>query len=105
LLPRGTLICIVPGVKGFQKDPTHKTYVSLKLLNSLLKNSRLKVQAFYYHPFNLPRLDKYFYLNMQVFEIRKTSDAAAQTSRLVGEAERTQSKTAEAAALCPTRPA
>jgi SAM-dependent methyltransferase len=78
--PQGRLICIVPGRMGFKKDPTHKTYVSGELLEHLLKASKLKIRHFYYHPFDLPGLDKYLYLNMQVFEIGRATESAAQVS-------------------------
>lgn len=71
LVPGGVLVCIVPGSKGYQKDPTHKTYVCQELLEELLTTRGLRVERFYYHPFNVGGLHRYFYLNMQVFEIRK----------------------------------
>lgn len=76
LVPQGTLICIVPGRMGFKKDPTHKTFVSLHLLDNILKGSRLKISAFYFHPLNWPHVDKWFYLNMQVFEINRMPEIA-----------------------------
>jgi len=78
--PQGRLICIVPGRMGFKKDPTHKTYVSRELLDRLLEGNNLNVRAFYYHPFNLPGVDKYFYLNMQVFEIGRAPEMIGQAS-------------------------
>ncbi len=79
LVGGGTLVCIVPGRKGFQKDPTHKTYICQELLEKLLKNRSLKIERFYYHPFNVGGLHRYFYLNMQIFEIRKLpADLTAQ---------------------------
>lgn len=81
LLPGGKLICVVPGGRGFKKDPTHKTYVTLQLMKDLLKGSSLEIHAFYYHPFNLGHLDNYFYLNMQVFEIRRMPEIGVQNPR------------------------
>ncbi len=81
LLPGGKLICVVPGGRGFKKDPTHKTYVTLRLMKDLLKESSLEIHAFYYHPFDLRHLDDYFYLNMQVFEICRMPEMAVQDSR------------------------
>jgi hypothetical protein len=65
---------------GFKKDPTHKTYVSRELLDRLLERNKLNVRAFYYHPFNLPGVDKYFYLNMQVFEIGRAPELVGKAS-------------------------
>jgi hypothetical protein len=81
LAPQGTLICIVPGRMGFKKDPTHKTYVSHELLHRLLQGSTLNVRGFYYHPFNFPGVDKYFYLNMQVFEIGRAPEMVRQATK------------------------
>jgi cyclopropane fatty-acyl-phospholipid synthase-like methyltransferase len=72
LLPQGVLICIVPGIRGFETDPTHKTFISQSVLSQLLSKSALRISDYYFHPFNLRSLDRYFYLNMQVFEISKT---------------------------------
>lgn len=80
LEPQGTLICVVPGRMGFKKDPTHKTYVSGEVLEHLLKGSKLKIRHFYYHPFDLPAVDKYLYLNMQVFEIGRATESSVQVS-------------------------
>jgi SAM-dependent methyltransferase len=71
LVPGGILVCIVPGIKGFKSDPTHKTYVCYDLLTNLLEKRDLRIETCYYHPVNLEGVHKYFYLNMQVFEIRK----------------------------------
>ena len=71
LLPGGILICIVPGVRGFKCDPTHKTFIHSELLAALLKERSLKIVNRYYHPINLTKIDTYLYLNMQVFEIEK----------------------------------
>jgi trans-aconitate methyltransferase len=80
LAPQGRLICIVPGRMGFKKDPTHKIYVSRELLDRLLEGNKLKVGTFYYHPFNLTGVDRYFYLNMQVFEIVRAPEMVGQAS-------------------------
>jgi SAM-dependent methyltransferase len=72
LLPGGVLTCIVPGIRGFKCDPTHKSYICTDLLAGILKDRSVKITRFYYHPFNLRNVDKLFYLNMQVFEIEKS---------------------------------
>ena len=68
----GLLVCIVPGEKGFEKDPTHKTYVNSDLLLSFIRNKRFKIIKQYNHPFSSDQINKFFYLNMQVFVIQKT---------------------------------
>ena len=75
LLSEGTLTCIVPGIRGFETDPTHKTFISESVLSNLLSKRALRITNYYFHPFNFRNLDRYFYLNMQVFEISTTSAA------------------------------
>ena len=72
LLSQGVLLCVVPGVRGFATDPTHRTFISESVLNALLAKRTLKITNFYFHPFNLRNLDRYLYLNMQVFELCKS---------------------------------
>ena len=66
-----TLICIVPGPKGFKKDPTHKTYVDKNLLLSIFENKNFKITKQFSHPFPMDFVNKFLYLNMQVFIIKK----------------------------------
>ena len=70
----GVLVCIVPGEKGFEKDPTHKTFVNKKLLLSILKNKKFKIITKYCHPFPVNFVNRFLYLNMQVFIIQKTGN-------------------------------
>jgi hypothetical protein len=67
----GILVCIVPGEKGFKRDPTHKTYVNDGLLLSVLENKRFKIINQYHHPFPFRQISKLLYLNMQVFILKK----------------------------------
>jgi len=69
-----TLVCIVPGERGFKKDPTHKTYVTKNLLFSVLKNKKLFIISEYCHPFPTTFVNSFLYLNMKVFVIRKTDN-------------------------------
>jgi SAM-dependent methyltransferase len=71
LIGGGVLVCIVPGSKGFQMDPTHKTYVSQKLLKDTFESSCWAIKRHYHHPLNLSGIGKFLYLNMQVFEIKR----------------------------------
>jgi SAM-dependent methyltransferase len=71
LCPGGSFVCIVPGIRGFKCDPTHKTFVCHDLLAQILKNRPFKMTTFYYHPLNFQNVDRYWYLNMQVFEIAR----------------------------------
>lgn len=71
LAPGGLLMCIVPGAKGYQKDPTHKTYVTHEVLREVMNPKAFTVAPRYFHPVNLGLVDRVCYLNMQVFEIRK----------------------------------
>jgi SAM-dependent methyltransferase len=73
IAPGGKLICIVPGVKGYQKDPTHRTFVNRPLAEKMSHARPLKLASCYYHPFNMRRIDEVLYLNMQVFEFEKAA--------------------------------
>lgn len=63
------LVCIVPGQKGFQKDPTHVTFVNHVLIKKALDINNLKLIRSFNHPIPMSFVNKYFYLNMQVFVI------------------------------------
>ena len=67
----GVLVCVVPGAKGFQMDPTHRTYVTPDVLKEALESSIWRIRNNYFHPLNLGEIDKFLYLNMQVFEITR----------------------------------
>jgi 2-polyprenyl-3-methyl-5-hydroxy-6-metoxy-1,4-benzoquinol methylase len=67
----GILTCIVPGRRGFEKDPTHKTYVCPQVMAQLIDHHSWTTESYCRHPVNLEWLDKILYLNMQVFNIRR----------------------------------
>lgn len=69
-----TLICVVPGPKGFKKDPTHKTYIDKSLLLKILGDKKFKINKQFNHPFPTDIVSRFLYLNMQVFIIKKTTD-------------------------------
>lgn len=65
------VVIIVPGKKGFKKDPTHKTYVNSETMNNLFKKHNFTIKNMFFHPFNVSFISSVFYLNMQVFVIKK----------------------------------
>lgn len=71
LSPGGIFVCIVPGIRGFKCDPTHKTFVCDELLTRILRGRSLRLTDCYHHPLNVSHLDRFCYLNMQVFRIQK----------------------------------
>jgi SAM-dependent methyltransferase len=71
LAPGGIFLVAVPGEKGFQCDPTHKTFVDEHLVSALLKDSPLVLKRRFRHPINSPWVSRHFYLNMTVFTIHK----------------------------------
>jgi len=71
LIKNGTLVVIVPDLKGFQHDPTHKTIVDKSLIKGFCEKYFLNLYKTFYHPINLKFVGKFFYLNMQVFVIKK----------------------------------
>ncbi len=73
LIPEnGLFVCIVPGPKGFEKDPTHKTFVTKQLIENTISKYRLKIKKHYKHPINLGIVSRLLYLNMDVFVISRT---------------------------------
>lgn len=67
----GRLVAIVPDAKGYEKDPTHQTFVTRELLEPICAANGLKVSKFFCYPFNSRAVGKLFYLNMQIFVITK----------------------------------
>jgi cyclopropane fatty-acyl-phospholipid synthase-like methyltransferase len=72
MLPGGRFVCIVPGIRGYKCDPTHQNFICSDLLNAILKDYPLRITQHYFHPINLRNVDKFLYLNMQVFEIERS---------------------------------
>lgn len=66
----GTLIVIVPDKRGYKNDPTHKTFVEPKLINTFCKKYNIKLKKYFYHPINIGFVGNFFYLNMQVFVLK-----------------------------------
>jgi SAM-dependent methyltransferase len=66
----GKLVIIVPDKKGFQHDPTHKTYIEKKFIENICSKHSILYETSFNHPLNLPFVGQFFYLNMQVFILR-----------------------------------
>ncbi len=66
----GVLTIIVPSEKGFERDPTHRTFVDRALVERMCAKNGLKIERSFFHPINVKDVGKFFYLNMQVFTIR-----------------------------------
>ena len=69
MLPGGVLLVIVPGWKGYLRDPTHKTFITQEVMKSLCEETNLAIEKVFYHPFQARAVGKYFYLNMSVFKM------------------------------------
>lgn len=66
----GNLVVIVPDKKGFQHDPTHKTFVNKQIIDKMCSKHEIQLQKSFSHPINIGLVGNYFYLNMQVFVIK-----------------------------------
>jgi SAM-dependent methyltransferase len=66
----GTLVVIVPDAKGYERDPTHKTFVTKEIIEKMCAQHGVKLQSNFCHPFNSRFVGKHLYLNMQVFVIK-----------------------------------
>jgi 2-polyprenyl-3-methyl-5-hydroxy-6-metoxy-1,4-benzoquinol methylase len=66
----GTLVVIVPDVKGYQRDPTHKTFVTEEIVRGMCQKHAATLRSYFCHPFNWRPIGRILYLNMQVFVIK-----------------------------------
>jgi trans-aconitate methyltransferase len=66
----GILIVIVPLEKGYQRDPTHKTFVNKDIIDQMCSKYEIKLNNNFFHPVNISGVGKWFYLNMQVYVIK-----------------------------------
>lgn len=73
LARNGVFLAIVPGEKGFTKDPTHQTFIDDSLMLSATANSSIKLEKIFRWPFDIKWVSEIFYLNMTIFKFRKTS--------------------------------
>ena len=73
LAPDGVLLAIVPGEKGFTKDPTHRTFIDESLLRRVTADQPLTIERSFRWPFNARWVSRLFYLNMTVFVVRRNS--------------------------------
>lgn len=65
----GIILIIVPGSKGFQKDPTHTTFVNRDVIDGLCLNFDIQINKIFYMPFNFATCCNYLYLNMAVYKL------------------------------------
>lgn len=65
----GRLIAIVPDAKGYEKDPTHQTFVTREFLEPICSAYNLTIEKYFCYPFNSRAVGKVFYLNMQILVI------------------------------------
>jgi trans-aconitate methyltransferase len=65
----GTLVVIVPDSKGYQRDPTHKTFVNKEIISQMCSKYGCSIKDNFLHPFNMGFMGRILYLNMQVFVI------------------------------------
>lgn len=70
MVKNGKLVVIVPLEKGYQRDPTHKTFVDKALIEEMCDKYDLLLENRFFHPINVAGVGKWLYLNMQVYTIR-----------------------------------
>lgn len=66
----GILVVIVPDKKGYQRDPTHKTFVTKEIISDFCKKHGVQLKDSFCHPFNSRFVGSILYLNMQVFVMK-----------------------------------
>ncbi len=67
--PGGKMLVVVPGKKGFPRDPTHKTFITAAVMGDVCRRHSLALEKVFYLPINLRVAGDYFYLNMAVFTV------------------------------------
>jgi SAM-dependent methyltransferase len=67
----GIFLAVVPGEKGFTKDPTHRTFVDEPLLEEMLAGTPLTLERSFRWPIDARWVSRVLYLNMTVFVVRK----------------------------------
>jgi len=70
MIPGGVLLIVVPGLKGYARDPTHKTYVDRRTVEELCREMDLDLTKVFYHPVHARFLGDIFYLNMTILKVR-----------------------------------
>ena len=68
----GLFLAIVPGEKGFTKDPTHRTFLDPDLAAEAAAGSGLRLERSLRFPFNAHWVSRIFYLNMTLLKFRRT---------------------------------
>jgi len=74
LAPDGVLLVIVPNRRGYDSDPTHKTYVGDDLIRRMTRKHRLKLRRRFFHPLPWEFVGTYYIFNMTVFCIENQRD-------------------------------
>jgi trans-aconitate methyltransferase len=69
MVTNGKLVVIVPAKKGFEHDPTHKTYVNQKIIETICAKYEIQLKNHFFHPVNISFAGNFFYLNMQVYTL------------------------------------
>jgi len=67
LVSEGRLIVIVPCSKGQSRDPTHKNYITQKLISQFASKHNMKLMEVVHLPTPFEFIGKYFYLQMRMF--------------------------------------
>ena len=67
--PGGKLLVIVPGKKGFARDPTHQTFVTSELMSEVCRQHSLAIESVLYAPINSRVAGNFLYLNMALFTL------------------------------------
>jgi trans-aconitate methyltransferase len=69
----GVFLAIVPGEKGFTRDPTHRTFIDEPLLRMATADRQLTIERSFRWPIGARWVSRLFYLNMTVFVVRRNS--------------------------------
>lgn len=68
-MPDGVLLVLVPNRRGYESDPTHKTFVDKKLISQMALKHQLALARHYRHPIPWRIPGDYYIFNMTVFRL------------------------------------
>jgi SAM-dependent methyltransferase len=68
-IPDGVLLVIVPNRRGYESDPTHKTFVDEKLIRQMALRNQLTLARQYRHPVPWRMPGDFYVFNMTVFRL------------------------------------
>jgi trans-aconitate methyltransferase len=74
--PGGVLLVIVPNRRGYESDPTHKTFVDETIISQMARKHQLTLARQYHHPIRWTFPGNLYIFNMTVFRLENRSNVS-----------------------------